>query len=55
MNDNEISLRDKFAMASLSGDLAHYFIDTHATIEDCMGRAKLYYTIADAMLREREK
>lgn len=48
---NRSALRDQFAMAALTGQLANPNFDTEASGED-LGRS--CYTIADAMLAARE-
>ncbi|MBT0306024.1 hypothetical protein [Morganella morganii] len=54
------SLRDKFAMSAMQGDLASQDENTgyyeNSTPDECLtARAEFYYRMADAMLKAREK
>lgn len=57
--DNPISLRDQFAMVAMQGDWANqnsevgYFADCND--EQLVNSAKIYYRMADAMLKARDK
>lgn len=59
---NSKTLRDEFAMAAMTGDWASqdddslgYFSNAHSTQESLQSCAKLYYRMADAMLKVREE
>lgn len=50
------TLRDEFAIAAMTGDLASALghFDMDGDTEDFRTRARLYYRIADAMMQERK-
>lgn len=59
ITDRPISLRDQFAMSAMQGDWANqnsevgYFADCND--EQLVNSAKIYYRMADAMLKARDK
>ncbi len=53
-------MRDRFAMAALTGDWAAQEAESHVFLDNCAdslleASAKVYYRMADAMLKAREE